>query len=86
MSSLALHQKCSFLEWHNLPHFERLIFGLKLHQRRFKSDIRRNVFTERMVRHWDRLPREVVESPCLEGFKNHVDVALRDTVSQVWWC
>ena len=30
---------------------------------------------------WNRLPRDVVESPSLEGFTNHVDVALRDVVS-----
>jgi len=43
-------------------------------------DIRKNFLTERVVRHWTRLPRAVVEIPSLEGFKNHVDVALWDVV------
>jgi len=54
--------------------------GLKLHQGRFRLDIRKNVFTERVVRPWHRLPRAVGESPSLEGFKNHVDVTLWDMV------
>ncbi|KGL73745.1 hypothetical protein N309_08872, partial [Tinamus guttatus] len=52
----------------------------KLHQGRFRLDIRKKFYVEREVKHWNRLPNKVVESPSLAVLKKRVDEALQDMV------
>uniref|UniRef100_A0A8B9DSV2 Reverse transcriptase domain-containing protein n=1 Tax=Anser cygnoides TaxID=8845 RepID=A0A8B9DSV2_ANSCY len=47
--------------------------GHKMEHRKFCTNMRKNFFTVRVMEHWNRLPREVVESPSLEIFKARLD-------------
>ena len=50
--------------------------GFKIKEARFRLDIRKKFFTLRVVKHCNRLPREVVNAPSLESFKARLDRAL----------
>ncbi|GAB0183836.1 hypothetical protein GRJ2_000848900 [Grus japonensis] len=54
--------------------------GLKPKEGRFRLDVRKKFFTVRVVRYWNRLPREVVDAPSLEVFKARLDGALGNLV------
>ena len=54
--------------------------GFKLRQGRFRFDVRRKFFTQRVVKHWNRLPKGVVNAPSLDAFKARLDVALGSLV------
>ncbi|KFV01560.1 hypothetical protein N340_02211, partial [Tauraco erythrolophus] len=54
--------------------------GFKLKEGRFRLDIRKKFFTQRVVRQWNRLPREVVDAPSLEVFKARLDESLGNLV------
>ena len=54
--------------------------GLKQRQGGFRLDIRRKFFSQRVVVHWNRLPKEVMDAPSLKAFKARLDVALGSLV------
>jgi len=50
--------------------------GFRLKERRFRLGIRKNYFTVGVLRHWQRLPREVVDDPSLQTPEVRLDWAL----------
>jgi len=54
--------------------------SFKVEEGKFRLDIRKKLFTVRVVRHWNRLPREVVNTLTLEALKSRLDGALCNLV------
>ncbi|KFQ70374.1 hypothetical protein N335_05207, partial [Phaethon lepturus] len=54
--------------------------GFKLKEDRIRLDLRKNFLAMRVVRHWPRLPREVVDVPSLESFQVRLDKALSNLI------
>ncbi len=54
--------------------------GFKLKEGRFRLDIRKKSFTVRVMKHWQRLPRDVVDAMSLETFKVRLNRALGNLV------
>jgi len=55
--------------------------GSKLKEVRFRLDIRKKFFTMRVVKHWNRVPKEAVNAPSLAVFKARLDGVLRNLVN-----
>ncbi|KFQ79621.1 hypothetical protein N335_03532, partial [Phaethon lepturus] len=54
--------------------------GFKLRKGKCRLDERKKFFTVRVMKHWNRLPTEVVDAPSLEVFKDRLDEALSNLV------
>ncbi|KFR12987.1 hypothetical protein N306_11109, partial [Opisthocomus hoazin] len=54
--------------------------GYKLKDGRFRLDVRKKFFTMRVMKHWNRMPREAVDAPSLEVFNARLDGALSSLV------
>jgi len=54
--------------------------GFKLEEGRFRLDIKKKSWAVRVMRHWNRLLRMVVDAPSLEAFKAGLDGALSNLV------
>ena len=49
--------------------------GFKLRQGRFRLDISKKFFTQRVVMHWNKFPKEIMDAPSLDALKARLDIA-----------
>jgi len=54
--------------------------GFKLKESRFRQDVRKKFFTVKVVKHWPRLPGEVVDAASLETFAARLDGAVSSLI------
>ncbi|KFQ71740.1 hypothetical protein N335_07922, partial [Phaethon lepturus] len=54
--------------------------GFKLKEGRFHLDRRKTLVPKRVVKHWNKLPREVVDAPSLETLQIRLDRALSNLI------
>ena len=52
--------------------------GLNLEHRKFHTNMQKNFFMVRVMEHWNRLPKEIMESPSMQIFKTHLNTYLCD--------
>lgn len=55
-------------------------FGFQLEEGRFRLDRKKKFFATRVLKHWNLLPREVVDAACLEMFKVRLAGALDNLI------
>ena len=56
--------------------------GFKIKEGKFRLDVRKKLFTQRVIRPWHRLPRAALDAPSLEVLKGRLDGVLG---SLIWW-
>jgi len=54
--------------------------GFKVEEGRYRLDIRKKFFTVRVLRHWNRLPREAADALSPDMFKVRLDGALGNLI------
>ena len=54
--------------------------GFKLKGGSFRLDLRKTFFMMRVMKHWKKLPREVIYASSLEAFKVRLDRALSNLI------
>ena len=52
--------------------------GLKLEHTKLHTNMQKNFFMVRVMEHWNRLPKEIMESPSMQIFKTHLNTYLCD--------